>query len=132
MRHCPQGVHAFLRAYFHDKSADAAQNRPFPLAARRAEELAKLPTYYIMDLDQDMAATVAPALPSAAAIAACQWLPDAELRVYSAEFERTGFQGGLQWYASDWGIYQRPSALEAMQSKACPRCWSSASRTPEC
>jgi pimeloyl-ACP methyl ester carboxylesterase len=150
MRHCPQGVHAFLRAYFHDKSADAAQNRPFPLAARRAEELAKLPTYYIMDLDQDMAATVAPALPSAAAIAACQWLPDAELRVYSAEFERTGFQGGLQWYRcltsgrnaadlqtfagrtidvpacfiagrSDWGIYQRPGDLERMQTTACSR-----------
>ena len=30
--------------------------------------------------------------------AANQWLPDAELRVYSGEFGRTGFQGALQWY----------------------------------
>ena len=32
MRHCPQGVHAFLRAYYHHKSADWTQNQPFPLA----------------------------------------------------------------------------------------------------
>jgi len=57
-----------------------------------------MPTYYIMDLDQGMAETVAPAMPSATAIAACTWLPDDELAVYSAEYSRTGFQGGLQWY----------------------------------
>ena len=32
-------------------------------------------------------------MPSAAAIAANKWLPDAELRVYSAEYGRTGFPG---------------------------------------
>ena len=32
MRDCPQGVHDFLRAYFHHKSADWAGNRPFRLA----------------------------------------------------------------------------------------------------
>ena len=31
MRHCPQGIHAFLRAYFHYKSADWKPNKPFPL-----------------------------------------------------------------------------------------------------
>ena len=31
MRNCPQGVHAFLRAYYHHKSADWKQNKPFPL-----------------------------------------------------------------------------------------------------
>ncbi len=30
-----------------------------------ADELAKMPTYYIMDLDKGMAATVAPEMPSA-------------------------------------------------------------------
>ena len=50
MQHCPQGVHAFLRAYFHHKSADWAENRPFRLAAWSAEELARMPTYYIMDM----------------------------------------------------------------------------------
>ncbi len=55
-----------------------------------------MPTYYIMELGKGMAETVAPVMPSAAEIAACRWLPDDELRVYSAEYERTGFQGGLQ------------------------------------
>src|SRR5204863_4441379 len=49
MRNAPQGIHAFLRAYYHHKSADWKQNRPFRLKAWTADELAKLPTYYIMD-----------------------------------------------------------------------------------
>jgi len=31
MHACPQGIHAFLRAYYHVKSADWTQNQPFPL-----------------------------------------------------------------------------------------------------
>src|SRR2546430_4722906 len=50
MRHCPQGVHAFLRGYFHHKSADWVDNRPYRLQSWTAAELAKMPTYYIMDL----------------------------------------------------------------------------------
>src|SRR6202035_3571332 len=94
----PQGVHAFLRAYFHHKSADWSGNKPFRLGSWTAEELAKMPTYYIMDRDKDMAATVAPEMPSPAQIAPCRWLPESELAVYSGEYGRTGFQGGLQWY----------------------------------
>ena len=147
MRDCPQGVHAFLRAYFHHKSADWAGNRPFRLAAWSAEELARMPTYYIMDRDRTMAQTVAAEMPGEEGIAACCWLPDAELAVYAREFERNGFQGGLQWYrcrtigrfdrelelcsgrrievpacfvsgAADWGIHQVPGALEAMEERA--------------
>jgi pimeloyl-ACP methyl ester carboxylesterase len=150
MRRCSQGVHAFLRAYYHVKSADWAENRPFPLRSWAAEELAKMPTYYIMDLARDMAETVAPGMPSPAAIAASRWLPDEELRVYSDSFARTGFQGGLNWYrcatdaryaadlqifsgrtidvpstfiagASDWGPFQKPGLLEQMQASACTR-----------
>jgi pimeloyl-ACP methyl ester carboxylesterase len=150
MRNCPQGVHAFLRAYYHHKSADWKQNRPFQLELWTAAELAKMPTYYIMDLDKGMAETVAPEMPSASAIAACKWLPDEELSVYSAEYRRNGFQGGLQWYRcrtsgrftaeleifsgrtidvpscfiagkSDWGVYQRPGDLQRMQASACTR-----------
>lgn len=146
--HCPQGVHDFLRAYYHVKSGDREGNDPFPLQAWSAAELAKLPRYYVMERDKDMALTVVPEMPSAAAIAACGWLPDEELRVYSAEYAKTGFQGGLQSYragtggtdaaelrlfsgrrldvptcfiagASDWGVYQRPGALERMQGEAC-------------
>jgi pimeloyl-ACP methyl ester carboxylesterase len=97
-----------------------------------------------------MAETVAPEMPSASAIAACKWLPDDELKVYSDEYARTGFQGGLNWYRcatspryiaelqlfsgrridvrsafiagkSDWGIYQRPGDFERMQESACTR-----------
>jgi pimeloyl-ACP methyl ester carboxylesterase len=148
MRNCPQGIHDFLRAYFHFKSADWKQNKPFPLKSWSATELAKIPTYYIMDLDKGMAETVSPEMPSPAEIATCKWLPDEELRVYSAEFARTGFQGGLNWYrcgkdaryraelqmfssltidvpscfiagANDWGVYQSPGSLERMKKTAC-------------
>ena len=150
----PQGVHDFLRAYYHMKSGDWSGNRPAPLGEWSAAELARLPRYYVLDLGRGMAETVAEHMPSAAEIAACEWLPDDELRVYSAEYERTGFQGGLQWYRSvaavssifggginadlqvfagrtidqpslfiagarDWGIHQRPGALERMESQAC-------------
>jgi len=148
MHGCPQGVHDFLRAYFHHKSADWADNKPYPLASWTAPELAKMPTYYIMDRDRNMAETVAAEMPLAAEIAACRWLPDHELAVYAEEYGRTGFQGGLQWYRvrtsgrfegelqlfagrtidvpslfvagkSDWGTYQRPGAIERMQDAAC-------------
>src|ERR1700740_3113176 len=98
MLHAPQGVHDFLRAYYHHKSADWKDNTPYPLQSWTAGELAKLPTYYVMDLAKDMAATVAEEMPPAAEIAANGWLPDRELSFYSAEYARTGFQGGLQWY----------------------------------
>ena len=145
---CSQGVHEFMRAYYHHKSADWKANKPFPLKSWSAAELAKVPTYYIMRLDQDMAETVAPEMPTAEEVAGCKWLPDEELRVYSNEYTRNRFQGGLQWYrcvtsglnaselklfsgrtidipscfiagTSDWGIYQKPGSLEAMQHSAC-------------
>ena len=150
MWHCRQGLHDFLRAYYHMKSADWKANTPFRLASWSAGELAKLPRYYVMELDKTMAETVAPEMPSPSEIAACRWLPEEELRVYSTEYARNGFQGGLQSYrvgtdpayaaelrlfsgrtidvpacfiagASDWGVYQRPGRLEAMQTTACTR-----------
>ena len=93
-----QGVHDFLRAYYHHKSADWKANKPFELKGWTAEELAKMPTYYIMDLADGMAETVAKEMPSAAEIAGNKWLPEAELKVYSDEYQRNGFQGGLNWY----------------------------------
>ena len=155
MWRAPQGVHAFLRAYYHMKSGDWTGNRPHPLREWSAAELAQLPHYYVMELDKGMAETVAEQMPSPAEIVACDWLSDEELSVYSAEYDRTGFQGGLQWYRSvaelssifssssinadlqvfagrtidqpslfvggksDWGIYQRPGALDRMRTSAC-------------
>jgi pimeloyl-ACP methyl ester carboxylesterase len=98
MLHAPQGLHAFLRAYYHYKSADWKGNKPFPLKARTAEEMAKIPTYYVMDKDKGMAETVAAEMPTAAEIAACKWLTEAELDVYVTEYSRTGFTGALQGY----------------------------------
>ncbi|MGB9114890.1 MAG: alpha/beta hydrolase [Bradyrhizobium sp.] len=148
MMNAPQGLGAFFRAYYHFKSAGWAGNKPFPLKSRTAEELAKMPTYYVMDLDKGMAETAASEMPTAAEVASCKWLTDDELGVYVAEYGRTGFQGGLQGYRrgsdpknvaelrtfsgrtidvpscyisgkSDWGIYQTPGEVERMRNSAC-------------
>jgi pimeloyl-ACP methyl ester carboxylesterase len=149
MWHPPQGVHNFLRAYYHMKSADWTANKPFPLASNSATEMAKLPRYYVMDLNKGMAEQVASEMPSVDAIARCKWLTEEELRVYSEEYGRTGFQGGLQSYRvgrtprlaaetqlfagrtidvpslflsgkSDWGVYQRAGSLDGMK-RACTK-----------
>jgi pimeloyl-ACP methyl ester carboxylesterase len=99
MQHAKQGVHAFLRAYYHMKSADWKGNHPAQLAGWSATELAKMPRYYVMDRDMGgMAENVAPEMPSAAQVAGCKWMTDVELTVYATEYGRTGFQGGLQSY----------------------------------
>jgi pimeloyl-ACP methyl ester carboxylesterase len=144
MTNAPQGVHDFLRAYYHHKSADWQQNRPHQLEGWTATELAKLPTYYVMDLDEDMPTTVAHEMPSAEEVASCSWLTEAEMSVYAGEYERNGFQGGLNWYRgtrdpdclaqlqlfhgktidvpaafiggkNDWGVYQSPGGLDRMK-----------------
>jgi pimeloyl-ACP methyl ester carboxylesterase len=152
MLHAPQGLHAFFRAYYHYKSADWKGNKPHPLKARTAEEMAQIPTYYVMDKDKGMAATAASEMPSAAEIAAAKWLTDDEVGVYVTEYGRTGFNGALQGYRvrrgsdpksvaelqtfagrtidvpsmyvagkSDWGVYQTPGAVDAMQKTATTR-----------
>ena len=143
--HAPQGVHDLLRELYYFKSADWKGNKPFPLKAWTAVELAKMPTYYIMDLNKGIAATMAEHQPSSAEIAACRWMTEADLQVYSQEFTRTGFQGGLNYYrvefdsgldnelnafagktidvpayyiggSQEWAVYQSPGAFEDMHS----------------
>lgn len=82
--------------------------------------------------------------PNVVASRSSRWLPDHELAVYVQEYARTTFQGGLNWYRtqtqpdvaaeldafsgakisvpvvfvsgrSDWGTYQEPGAVEAME-----------------
>jgi pimeloyl-ACP methyl ester carboxylesterase len=98
MLHAPQGLHAFFRAYYHCKSADWKGNEPHPLKSRTAEEMAQIPTYYVMERNQGMAETVARMMPSAAEIAACKWLTEPEVEVYATEYGRTQFTGALQGY----------------------------------
>ena len=146
--HAPQGLHAMLRAYYHHKSADWPANQPRALRGWTADQLALMPTYYLMDAADGMAATVAPEMPTPAQTAACRWLPDAALAVYADEIQRSGFQGGLNWYRcnidatlqaalqqfagqriavptlyiagrSDWGTHQKPGAFEAMAKRGC-------------
>jgi pimeloyl-ACP methyl ester carboxylesterase len=147
MWHAPQGVHELLRAQFYFKSADWKGNKPFPLKSWTASELAKMPEYYIMDLDRTVAETMATKMPSKAQVAACKWMTERDLDVFATEFIRTGFQGGLNCYrifevsgdlksfsgrtidvpalyiagASEWGVYQTPGVFEGMQHGACTR-----------
>lgn len=88
----PGGLQNVLRAYIHAKSADWTLNDP------RLPEFALLPLYYIMPGDKTMSETIAPFVPSSAKIAKAVWLPEDEFDVYTSEFTRTGFQGGLNWY----------------------------------
>ena len=146
----PQGLQAFLRTFFHIKSADWSGNRPHPLRARTAEEFARIPSYYVMERGKTMPENVAPFQPSAAEVLACRWLTDPELAVYTEEYNRTGFQGGLHTYRvytdpalnaelrlfsgktidvpslfiggrSDWATYVSPGALDQMKTKAATR-----------
>lgn len=140
--HAPQGVHDLLRAQHYFKSADWKGNKPYALKSDLASEMAKIPKYYIMDLDKGYAETMATEMPSNADIAACKWLTEDELLVFSREYTRTGFQGGLNLYrifevagdlnvfsnrtidvpalyvagANEWGPYQSPGAFEDMKN----------------
>ncbi|KAI0828691.1 alpha/beta-hydrolase [Trametes gibbosa] len=147
MWRAPQGLHAFLRGYFHVKSADWAENDPHPIDASAAG-LAELPHYYVMPRAATMAEVAQADCPSAEDAAQCAWLTEEELAVYAREYGRTGFQGGLNRYravtdpalaeeltlfagrtidvpamylagSKDWGIYQNPDALDKMQGGAC-------------
>ncbi|KAI9657425.1 MAG: hypothetical protein M1821_003107 [Bathelium mastoideum] len=151
----PQGLATLLRGYIHLKSAAWPANTPHPLAGWTAEALAEMPEYYIMPLQGSMGDVVArlmAAEPDERARASRAWLSDADLAVYAGEWQRTGFQGGLNWYrsgtdarlnrdlalfagrkievpcvfvsgAADWGNYQQPGALEAMlEGRSCADC----------
>lgn len=136
---------SFLRNYYHHKSADWPGNTIHPLDGLNATQLAKLPTYYVMDAGMGMVETVAEHAPSVREVDSCQWLSDSELEVYVAEYQRTGFQGGLQCYrcntsglntaelqiyrsktidvpslfvagCHDWGVYQFPGDIETLQT----------------
>ena len=101
-----------------------------------------------MKADDTMPVVVAPEMPDKATVEACNWISDEDLAIYAAEFARTGFQGGLNWYRTsvmpiftrdlavyanrriqvpltfiageaDWGYRQSPGALEAMEETAC-------------
>jgi pimeloyl-ACP methyl ester carboxylesterase len=143
----PQGLKAFLRGYIHVKSADWSGNNPKPLKEWSADELAKMPYYYIMPRSSSMPETISVMMENEDASKTNRWLSDDDLEVYVGEWARTGFQGGLNWYRGqtdsekvkdvllfagrkidvpsifisgnkDWGNYQQPGAIEHI-SEAC-------------
>ncbi|KAL6711665.1 hypothetical protein ACN47E_004599 [Coniothyrium glycines] len=140
--HPAQGLHAFLRGYLHVKSADWKGNKPFALKEWSAEELAKLPYYYVLPRNMSMPETIAHMMKGEDATCSERWMSAQDLEVYVQEWSRTGFQGGLNFYrtttdptkmrdlelfagkkiecpsmfisgAQDWGNHQQPGALEA-------------------
>lgn len=145
--HPSQGLKAFLRGYIHVKSADYKGNDPKPLKEWSAQELSKMPYYYIMPKSSNMPDTINSMMKGEDAKKTTSWLSDDELDIYVQEWSRTGFQGGLNWYRAqtdpekakdvllfagrkidvpsmfisgkqDWGNYQQPGALEGVH-KAC-------------
>ncbi|KAI0754374.1 alpha/beta-hydrolase [Daedaleopsis nitida] len=108
----PQGLHAFLRSYFHIKSADEDTNDPHPIPLPPSPEgIAVLPHYYVMPRDAGMADVARSGAPSAQDVEtkSSRWLPDESLAVYVRDFGRTGFQGGLNWYR---GMIEEATAEE--------------------
>jgi pimeloyl-ACP methyl ester carboxylesterase len=109
-----------------------------------------MPNYYIMPLHETMAQVVQHDAPSLSEISHNTWLTEEELAVYTAEYTKTGFQGGLNGYRTitdgrwsedlmvfsrkrievpamflagqkDWGVYQLPGAVEIMKAQACEK-----------
>jgi hypothetical protein len=111
MRNCPQGLHAFFHAYYYYKSADRKENKPFPLKARTAEELAKMPTYYVMDLHKNIRQTVAEHMPSTAEIETCKWLTDEDRRRVRFRVRADRLPGRLE------RIYRRNKAQPRRQAE---------------
>lgn len=139
-----QGMAAFLRGYFHTKSASytGPDATPHALSAWSASNLAQMPHYYIMPQEASMPEAIAGMMATQAGSGA-PWLGDGELAVYAGEWARTGFQGALNWYRAatdaggardallfagrkmavpcafvsgvrDWGNFQQPGAIERL------------------
>ena len=96
----PGGLHAFLRGYYHLKSADWEKNgscAPVDLSKGVVGALAVLPQYYIMPFSKTMPECIVDNAASEE-IASSTWLTDEELDYYINQFQERGFQGGLNWY----------------------------------
>ena len=141
-----RSLHKFLRAYYHMKSADWKENNPYELGKWTAQNLAKMPEYYIMKLDHTMVEAVMSEFPKNNSYE--NWLNDIELEVYTNSFFKNSFQPALNCYRcmtspfqnsdlrvfsnkkievpscfiageKDWGIFQKPGALDIMENDLC-------------
>ena len=141
-----QELKTFFRNYFHFKSNDYRDNKPFRLKSLTAKNLCKMPEYYIMHYNLGITQTVKKYAPSLSEINNCKWLNNEDLNFYIKAFLKSGIRKPLCWYrvmlsrkeklriinlnlpqhisipsifisgSADWGIYQKPGDLENMES----------------
>jgi pimeloyl-ACP methyl ester carboxylesterase len=93
-----QGLEAYLRGYFHLKSADWKHNNPHPLKSWSGEGLLEMPGYYIMPQDKSFPEVIKHDMQGEDYSKTESWLSKEDLVVYVSEWSRTGFQGALNWY----------------------------------
>ena len=145
--HPPQSLKEFYRGYYWFKSA-LAENNPHTLAGWTAEAMAELPHYYVMPLESTMPEVMSRHCPPYdEMVRQMAWMSEDDIQYYIDNFERTGFQGGLNQYIartsgvdarlcdwqvglkvgvpmafisgeSDWGNYQSPGSIPAMEKVA--------------
>ncbi len=149
MWHAPQGVHDFLCPTITTRARLGGQ-QAHPAEIMVLGRAGQIPDLLRHDHAKKHGGDGRRGDAADGTIAANPWLSDRDLAFYSAEYARTGFQGGLQWYRcgtsgvftaeletwsgrsidvpscfisgrQDWGIYQRPGVFEAMQASACTR-----------
>ena len=104
MKHVPQGMSDFFRAFYYMKGGEFPGNqnltplKPMPTAKAAAEENARMPEYYVMRRDRSMPATMAAYMPSREYIANCKWFTQTECDVYGQEYSASGWTGALHEY----------------------------------
>jgi pimeloyl-ACP methyl ester carboxylesterase len=100
-----KALQEFLDGYFYMKSGAWDENdahplpsafSPSPSIGELAKDFAALPEYYIMPLHESMSAVIARHI----RITPKDSDEEVAARIYAAEFARTGFQGGLNYYRS--------------------------------
>jgi pimeloyl-ACP methyl ester carboxylesterase len=104
MKHMPQSMSDFFRAFYYMKGGEFPDNqnltplRPMPTAREAAQENARMPEYYVMRRDRGMPATMVAYMPSKEYIANCKWFTQAECDVYGQEYATSGWTGALHNY----------------------------------
>jgi hypothetical protein len=99
MKHMPQSMSDFFRAFYYMKGGEFPGNqnltplRPMPTAREAAAENARMPEYYVMRRDRGMPATMVAFMPTKEYIANCKWFTQAECDVYGQEYSASGWTG---------------------------------------
>ena len=120
MKHVPQGMGDFFRAFYYMKGGEFPGNqnltplKPMPTAREAAEENARMPEYYVMRRDRGMPATMAAYMPSRAYIANCKWFTQAECDVYGQEYSVSGWTGALHEYRHRRNNSYAPAVAEQL------------------